>query len=203
MALRPSRLQIIVSLAAVAALLSVSRNLWLPLAGRTLVRDDGPAKADIAIVLAGDFYGHRILKAGELVRDGYVPAILVSGPDGMYGVHECDLAIAYAVRKGYPAEWFIPVPNSALSTRDEAGLFLPELRRRNVRSFILVTSDYHTARAARTFRKAFDAMGGGPAMRVVAVPDEHFRADSWWRTRQSQKIVFMEWSKTLATAVGL
>ena len=59
------------------------------------------------MVLAGDFYGHRIVKAGELVRAGYVPAGLVSGPAGIYGMHECDLAIAFIVRQGYPADWFI------------------------------------------------------------------------------------------------
>ena len=201
MAERLSRLsQVILGVAVTAGLLFVSRGLWLPLAGQALIRDDGPAKADIAIVLAGDFYGHRIETAAELVRRGFVPAVIVSGPGGIYGVHESDLAIAFAVRKGYPAEWFIPFPNSALSTREEAALFIPELRRRNIRSFLLVTSDFHTARSARLFRSAARS---GPEMRVIAAPDEHFRADSWWHTRQAQKIVFIEWSKTLATAVGL
>jgi len=187
----------------VVGLLFVSRGLWLPLAGQGLIRDDGPAKADIAIVLAGDFNGRRIEKAAELVRRGFVPAVIVSGPQGMYGVHESDLAIAFAIRKGYPAEWFIPFPNSALSTREEAALFLPELQRRNIRSFLLVTSDFHTARAARLFREAARSTPGKNAeMRVVAAPHEYFHADSWWRTRQSQKVVFMEWTKTLATVVG-
>jgi hypothetical protein len=40
-------------------------------------------------------------------------------------------------------------------------------------------------------------------MRTVAAPDEFFRAESWWRSRQAQKTVFMEWSKTVATAIGM
>jgi hypothetical protein len=80
---------------------------------------------------------------------------------------------------------------------------LAELRRRNVRSFLLVTSDYHTARSARIYGAAERAMGGGPAMRVVPARDEFFRADSWWRTRQAQKVVFFEWSKTFATVLGM
>jgi len=67
----------------------------------------------------------------------------------------------------------------------------------------LVTSDYHSARARRIFLAAERASGGGPQMRTVAAPDEFFRPDSWWRNRQSQKMVFMEWSKTVATAFGL
>ena len=188
-------------LLAIAAILS--RALWLPVLGYALVHDDGPAKADMAVVLAGDFWGHRIEKAAELIREGYVPAALISGPPGFYGLHESDYAIAYAVREGFPAQWFMALPHSALSTREEAPVVLAELRRRNVRSFLLVTSDYHSARARRIFLAAERAMGGGPAMRTVAAPDEFFRPDSWWRNREAQKTLFFEWTKTLATAVGM
>jgi uncharacterized SAM-binding protein YcdF (DUF218 family) len=189
-----------VVLAAVAIL---SRGLWLPGLGYALVHDDGPAKADIAVVLAGDYVGRRIEKAGELIREGYVPAALISGPPGFYGLHESDFAIAYAVRRGFPAEWFVALQHSALSTREEALVVLGELRRRQVRSFLLVTSDYHTARARRIYLAAERAMGGGPSMRTVAVPDTFFRPDGWWRNREGQKTTFFEWSKTVATALGM
>jgi uncharacterized SAM-binding protein YcdF (DUF218 family) len=181
----------------------LGHSLWLPGLGYALVHDDGPAKADIAVVLAGDYLGHRIEKAAELIREGYVPAALISGPPGFYGLHESDYAIAYAVRQGFPAQWFIALPHAALSTRDEAPVILAELRRHNVRSFLLVTSNFHTARARRVFLAAEHAMGGGPAMRTVAVPDKYFHPDSWWRNREGQKTVFFEWSKTVASTLGL
>jgi uncharacterized SAM-binding protein YcdF (DUF218 family) len=184
-------------------LVYLTRGWWLPSFGYALIHDDGAAKADIAVVLAGDMYGNRIVKAGELVRAGYVPAALVSGPAGAYGLYETDLAIPYAVRHGFPAEWFIAFPNQALSTREEAVAVLTELRRRNVKSFLLVTSDYHTARARRIFLAAERASGGGPSLRMVAAPDEFFHADSWWRNRQAQKTAFIEWSKTVATVFGM
>ena len=37
----------------------------------------------------------------------------------------------------------------------------------------------------------------------VATLDDWNDRDSWWRSRQGQKIVFMEWTKTLAEAVGV
>lgn len=197
------RLKLLAACLVLAAAVILSRSLWLPLLGSALVYDDGPAKADIAVVLAGDYGGHRIEKAAQLIREGYVPAALISGPPGFYGLHESDYAIAYAVRQGFPAQWFIALPSSALSTREEARVMLAELRRRNVRSFLLVTSDYHTARARRIFLAAERAMATAPAMRTVAASDEHFRPDSWWRSREAQKTVFFEWSKTVATAVGL
>ncbi len=187
----------------VVAVAFLSRGLWLPVFGWALVHNDGPAKTDIIVVLGGDYYGLRILKAAELIRNGYAPKALISGPPGFYGFHESDLALRFAEQRGFPKEWFISFPNEALSTREEAQRIVAELRRRNARSCLIVTSDFHTARAARLYRWAERAAGGGPTFRMVAAPDEFFRADSWWRTRQSQKTVFFEWTKTLATAVGM
>lgn len=202
MAFRSFRVRFLLCAAALVVLLLLTRSWWLAGLGYALIHDEGQAKADIAVVLAGDPYGHRIVKAGDLVRAGYVPAALVSGPAGAYGLHESEPAIAFAVRNGYPAEWFVAFPNNALSTREEAAAILPELRRRNVKNFLLVTSDYHTARARRIFLAQERASGVGIPMRTVAAPDEFFRPDSWWRTRQAQKTAFFEWSKTVATVFG-
>ena len=188
---------------AIGTVLFLTRLLWLPLIGHALIQNDGPAKADLVVVLAGDFWGNRIIKAGDLVRQGYAPAALISGPGAVYGQHECDLAIAYAVLKGYPAEWFIPFPNDARSTQDEALVILPDLARRNVHRILLVTSDYHTGRAGRIFRSIERSLKGGIEIRVVASPDKEFRPDAWWQTRQGRKIAFDEWTRTMATAAGL
>lgn len=196
-------LRFAISFLVLVVLLFFARAWWLAGLGYALIHEDGPAKADIAVVLAGDPSGNRIVRAGELVRQGYVPAALISGPSGAYGMDESDLAIPFAVRHGFPEQYFIAFPNHSLSTRDEAADVLAELRRRNVKSFLLVTSDYHTARARRLYLAAERQMGGGPQIRTVAAPDEYFHANSWWRSRQGQKVAFMEWSKTLATVVGL
>ncbi|MFN7995862.1 MAG: YdcF family protein [Bryobacteraceae bacterium] len=197
---RPSRfLKLFVLLLIALALLALTHSWWMAGLARPLVSDDGPAKADIAVVLAGDFSGNRILKGGELVKDGYVPKVLVSGPHMLYGMYECDPAIAFAGRHGYPESYFVRAPHEALSTREEAAAILPELRNLGVHRFLLVTSDYHTARAARVFRAA----GSDFVIRTVAAPDNHFRVDGWWRDREGQKIVFMEWSKTIANALGM
>ena len=117
----------------------------------------------------------------------------------MYGQYECDLAIAFAVKLGYPENWFIRAPNEALNTRDEAAAILPDLRRRGVHRFLLVTSDYHTARAARIYRAAAPDL----EMRVVTAPDRYFRMDGWWHNREGQKTFVIEWMKTVANAAGM
>jgi uncharacterized SAM-binding protein YcdF (DUF218 family) len=191
-----------VGLIALAALLAITHTAWLTALGAALVHEDGPAKADFAVVLAGDKYGNRILKGAELVRQGYVPAVLVSGP-AWYGTYESDAAIAFAVRHGYPPEWFVPLPHAAESTGEEVWQVLRSLESHHARSFLLVTSDYHTARAGRVFRDAIHESKAGMEMRVVAAPDRWFQPGSWWRSREGRKIFVLEWSKTLSSACGM
>jgi uncharacterized SAM-binding protein YcdF (DUF218 family) len=192
-------LKSIACIVVVLALLAATHVWWMAVLGRLLVHDDGPARADVAVVLGGDYYGHRIVRAAELVQQGYVPYVLVSGPGPIYGYYECDLTIPQAVKHGYPENWFIRAPNKALSTREESSVILLDLRRRGVHRFLLVTSDYHSARAARIYRAAAPDLD----MRVVAAPDEYFRADGWWRSREASKIFLIEWMKTFANVLGM
>ena len=196
-----SRVKFLLVLAALTVLLFFGRAFWLPVLAAPLIHDDGPAKADIAVLLAGDYSGDRLMRAAGLVRDGYVPAVMVSGPPGMYDVNEADAGIQFMVARGYPKDWFIPFRSDAMSTREEAAVILPELRRRNVHSFLMVTSNFHTARARRIFLAA--EHGLGPPFRMVAAPDKFFSRDGWWHSREGLKITYFEWSKTVATAFGM
>ena len=38
---------------------------------------------------------------------------------------------------------------------------------------------------------------------MVAAPDEFFSPYGWWHTREGRKVFFLEWSKTLASSVGI
>lgn len=185
--------------AGIGLALAATHSWWLAALGRLLVRDEGPAHADIAVVLAGDYYGNRVVRAAELVKQGYVPQVLVSGPNLIYGSYECDLEIPFAVQRGYPESWFIRSPNETHSTREESSAILADLRRRGVHRFLLVTSDYHTARAARIYRAAAPDLN----MRVVAAPDDYFSADGWWRNREGRKVFLVEWLKTVANLLGM
>lgn len=124
---------------------------------------------------------------------------LVSGPSRAYGYHESELAISFAVKKGCSPEWFVGFPSEALSTRDEAALLIPELRRRGVKRYLLVTSDFHTRRAGGLFRAA----GRDLEMHVVAAPDVDFSAERWWRSRQGRKVFAFEWLKTVTEWFGI
>lgn len=168
--------------------------------GAFLVHSEPPVPADAIFVFAGDWTGHRILKAAELRRQGYANRVLVSSPEKLFGEPEGYLAIRYAVRHGYPESWFEPVMLNAHSTRQEAQQLAGELARRHIRTLLAVTSDFHTARAGRTLRRA---VGHDVRVTMVAAPYPFFSADGWWKTREGQKTVFDEYSKTIAYTFGL
>jgi len=200
---RRFRFALALTLLALAGVVFLARDLWLRALGGALVHDEGAGKAEVAVVLAGDGWGYRLTKGAELARQGYVGRVLVSGPEGFYGINEADAAIRFAVGKGYPADWFVPVYHTAQSTRDEAAALLDALKQRHIHSMLLVTSNYHTGRVRRIFTDVERRRGGGPEVRTVASADRFFSVAGWWRSREGRKTVFLEWTKTLTAVFGI
>jgi uncharacterized SAM-binding protein YcdF (DUF218 family) len=185
--------------AAILVVLAIAHTVWLRALGEFLVKAGAPFHADAVVVLAGDDTGTRILTAAELVKQGYAPLVLVSGPQCCYGHLESEMAIAFAVAHGYPPEWFAGVPIHGNSTLEEAREIVAELERRRINRFVVVTSNYHTRRAGSIYRSLVAA----DRFRVVAAPDPLYRPDGWWRTRDGRKTWLLEWMKTLANWMGL
>lgn len=167
--------------------------------GNALVEDDGAIKADAIVVLGGDIHGTRIIRGAELSKAGYASQVLVSGPSNLLG-HDTDQTIVYAARNGYPATMFqaIPLPEAASSTRTEARYIGRELKLQEIKSVNLVTSNYHTRRAAWLWRKE------NPALQIHVVPaaDPNFTPETWFKTREGQKVFFVEGLKTIVNRLG-
>lgn len=162
--------------------------------GSVLVGSGLPYRADMILVIGGDYTGERILKGAELERDGYAPAVFVSGGGSMYGFHETDLAVEFVRDHGYTAEKFVQFRYPATSTVDEALHVIPELRAMGVHRYLLVTSPEHTARAGRVFRR----IGPDLQVRVIAAPSPVWDGGRWWTSREGRKTWLMEASKTVA-----
>lgn len=176
-----------------------SRTTILGWAGTRLEADHAPRKADAIVILAGGLRGERILKGGELLSAGYAPFALFSGPTLTYETNECDWAFPYAERHGYPRSMFMCVPNASHSTVEEAGYLLAELRRRNVHSMLLVTSDYHTRRAEKIYKKLAPEMD----ITTVAARSPEFQLNRWWEYREGRKLWLLETVKSFTEPLGL
>lgn len=194
--MKPKRRLAILAVAVlcVAALLLVFSHRVLWSLGAVLDSSEPPQKADMIVVIGGDTRGNRILKAAELVRAGYGPKVLVSGQGAMYGRHESDMAVDFAVEHNYPRDEFIPFRYPALSTVDEAAADIRQLRELGVHKYLLVTSAYHTARAARIFRR----QGADLEVHIVSAPDPYWQNGEWWKSREGRKLWFLEFVKTIA-----
>jgi uncharacterized SAM-binding protein YcdF (DUF218 family) len=179
--------------------LYLSSDWWLTRIGYALIEDGQPHKADIAVVFAGDWTGSRVVRGGQLARDGYVDRVIVSGSILYYSEPESEAAINLAVSRGFPAEIFIPLPSDVMSTEMEAELLVKELRKRGVKTVLAVTSNFHTARAGRLLRKY------GPELHItmIAAPFPHYEPSRWWKQREGRKIAFYEWTKTITGPLGI
>ena len=164
-----------------------------------MINAEPPRKADVILVLAGDWRGGRIVHAGKLVREGFAPKALVSGPGAYYDVHEDEAAIAYAARRGYAASYFEPLRISATSTESEALAILPKLRAMGYKKVLVVTSDYHTRRASRIYRRLAPDLD----LSVTAAPDAIFSAGGWWKSREGQKTWLLEFTKLVTSPFGI
>ena len=163
------------------------------------MEDDGAAKADAIVVLGGDAYGTRIIRGAELAKSGYAPRVLVSGPANLLG-NDTDATVLYAGKKGYPASLFevLPLPEGTNSTRTEAQYIGRRLREQGMGSIDLVTSNYHTRRAAWLWRKE----NPGLRVNVVPAPDPYFSPETWFKSREGQATFLLEWTKTVASRLG-
>jgi uncharacterized SAM-binding protein YcdF (DUF218 family) len=183
-----------------ALVLLVSWKSILTGLGSFLVEDDVVQKADAAVVLGGDSNGVRVLRAAQLAQAGYVPFVIVDGPKTLVG-YESDMNIAYAVQHGYQASLFhaLPMPPPLNSTHEEAEFVGRYLKQQGIHKILLVTSNYHTHRAAYLFRKK------NPWLEVVAVPapDPDYHPDSWWTFRPGRRTFLTEWTKTFAAYADL
>ncbi len=177
-------------------------NQLLAAAASFLIEDDGPRKAAAIVVLGGDAYGDRTLKAAELAKEGYAPFVIVSGPPSLIGYSSGE-EVQFAEQHGYAASLFreVHLPAEAESTRTEEDFVGKILRAQGIKSILLVTSNYHTKRAVKLWRRE------NPAIAVAVVPSvdpaRYFTPQTWWKTRPGQKMFLLEWLKTISVVLGI
>ena len=187
-------LRIITAAVLIAGVVYVSFDFWAAEPAKFLIRTDPIDSADLIVVLAGDGSGRRVAEGLRLLQAGIAPRMLVNGSFSLYEARECDLGRAYAVGLGGDPEAIEAFCMEADSTQDESQILDQELRSRDVAHAIIVTSDFHTARAGRIFRKS---TSGDVRYSFAASPTPDFDPNSWWRSRPGREIVVIEWIKTL------
>ena len=73
------------------------------------------------------------------------------------------------------------------------------MKTESVQSIDLVTSNYHTRRAAWLWRKE----NPGLRVNVVPAPDPYFTPETWFKSREGRKTFVIEWAKKIASHLGI
>ena len=162
--------------------------------GDSLVVSDRLEHADLIYVLAGDFWGSRVLLGANLGSQGWAPRVILSG--GLYQGREVgDMSVEFAVQHGYSRSLFLPLRMDAPSTVEEAQIIGPVFHRLGARRIILVTSNFHSRRTAEVFRLFLPEFD----FRVEGSVDPEFDPHAWWTKPRQRSLFFSEYRKIAGT----
>ena len=194
-------------LAAVGFLARAPILTWI---GARLIHADDLVRSDLIVVLAGGT-PVREIEAADLYVAGYAPRVALTVEAEAPGVETLrdrgipferavDLRKRLLMHLGVP-EPAVVVLNSAYvnSTKSETELVRDWMTANRARRVIVVTSSFHSRRAALTFRRALRGSGAD----VVVRPASHdtFRANDWWHDRQTLRNGLFEWQKLMVYSV--
>jgi hypothetical protein len=173
-----------------AAILALS--VFATRAGGMLVVD-APQPSDVILVLAGET-DRRPALALLLLEQGYGRRVVIDVPAEAKIYEFTQLQLAQQYVQGLHRTASISVcPVVGLSTRDESHDAGKCLAGEDVKSILIVTSDFHTRRALSIFRYELR----GKIFSMAATRDGAQFGTRWWTHRQWAKTCFEEWLRLL------
>ena len=155
-----------------------------------LMVQDRLARSDLIIVLGGDTNGERVREGVKLFKQGYADRLLMSGGPVVYKLTLAQAMMQQALALGIPPAAIV-LQDRSQSTREDALFSLPIAKKLSAKSVILVTSPYHTRRAAKVFRKVF--LPEGIKVLVDQARPSVFNPVCWWKRHEDTTDVVWEY----------
>jgi uncharacterized SAM-binding protein YcdF (DUF218 family) len=169
--------------------------LFVCFAGRLLVTDR-PEKSDVIVVLAGDSQNARYQRGMDLLHTGYGKHLYLdaSSDASFFGHTPAEYADAF-IKQDAPgmAAQVSVCPYEEDSTLTETKYVAKCLEPLHAANVLLVTSDWHTARARSIFIHSLPQYHWS----VAAAQDNRLFGTHWWRHREWAKTTFQEWLKVV------
>jgi uncharacterized SAM-binding protein YcdF (DUF218 family) len=188
------RRKILAAVALLAAGMAAAR-LMLPSVPSWFVHADPLQPCDLILVAGSNAAGSTEAAAVRLWRQGLGERLLCVGRPAAWGVREEEVMARHARALGVPADrvlrFHLPFSHApdAGTMREERRLLLPYLRKRGVRSVLVISSELPSRRKAlllRPWRRA------GLEVRVHPLPHPDFRRAGWWRRKTDTKMIVSE-----------
>ena len=163
-----------------------------------LVHSDTLEPAEAIIVLSGSSTGNRIEAGVILFQKGLGKIIIISGEQSYPGYHTHSFMKNHAINLGVPADKIIASGiEGEISTWGEGIHNLKKLKENKFKSFILVTSAFHTNIAHAVYEKLINHLGYDFKFMVYPAKDNRAPINDWWKSRAGRKSIFMEYLSTL------
>jgi hypothetical protein len=150
----------------------------------------------VIVVLAGDSQDQRYRRGMELLRAGYARRLLLdaSSDSNYFGHTPADYAENFLKQDAKEMAAQVSVcPFEEDSTVTETLYIAKCLDRLQPHRVLLVTSDWHTARALSILRKRLPQYQWS----VAAAQDDRIFGTHWWLRREWAKTTFQEWLKVI------
>lgn len=194
-------LAVVLSMAAVGAI-PASRHFVLRSAGHALVAEDPSAPADI-IIVSTDSLSAGLLEAGDAVRRGLASRVAVFEREvsplqrelqrrGLPYLdiqdHELRLLRALGVTN-------IDLIPPVVGTNDEGAVLRDWCKAQSIHSVLFISVADHSRRTRRVLNRALGSEGIDVRIRYARF--SAFDPDTWWQTRNGQRVEAVEMQKLL------
>lgn len=183
------------------AILGIFRAPILRIAGNGLIYQDSLQVSEALVVLSGSAF-ERGNKGAELLKNGFAKKIICPGGnlDMNYlilyndSIYEGDITKKKIVQSGV-ADSLVVALHEGTSTLEEAESIYRYCLKEKIRSIIVVSSFFHTARVHRVYQKCFNNSG----IRITIQGANSIRYDeqNWWRSEDGLIGFNNEWMKTI------
>jgi hypothetical protein len=179
------------------------RHALLRSAGRALVAEDIPAKADI-IVISTDAMGAGILESADLVKAGFATrvAIFDRTPNRVQlefarrAVQSLDLKLlSIQLLHALGLTDIQVIPSAVVGTEDEGKVLQRWCAANAIHSILFVSTPDHSRRTRRVLDRALGQRGIAVMVRYSKYSE--FDPDSWWLSREGQRTEAVELEKLL------
>lgn len=173
---------IFIALAAAAAVVFFGIGKWL-------VVQDPLIHADVIVVLSGQL-PERAVEAAKVYRTGYASEVWVSAPVSpeeelkamkIFFVGEDFYNEKVLMAQGVPADVIQVLEPPSANTEEEVRKISENLRSRNFRTAIVITSKSHTRRVRTIWRKL---VGSDQRLIVRYASGDAYDGGHWWRHTQ-------------------
>jgi uncharacterized SAM-binding protein YcdF (DUF218 family) len=156
--------------------------------GQHLIAEEPIKSADVIVVIGHDKTGERVEHAVRLFKQGLGKYLIISGQNILWKTNSADFMKQHALTLGIRDEVILVDRNGkTLSVQAEHVRTVMEDKR--LKSAILVTSSYRSARSLDAFMSALTPAG----ISVISSPPPTIDFDPgvWWMSRKGSKTLFI------------